>query len=177
MTPSMSKITTSNGNADTAPSLIKWAPASKRPNHALIGDSNPVVHSAPPQYHLRCYWGHHLAHCLSSSSTALPVANTVPAHSIMDVILAVANITTRWHRCQAWAGHSERAGFVDTGRRTQHQSAVNSSKAFRARISPRNAPAGRPPAVSSLSTDKHQQSLMQVCLHLQSRFHASRSYF
>ena len=34
----------------------KRTPASRRPSHALIGDSNPAAYPAPPQYRLRCYW-------------------------------------------------------------------------------------------------------------------------
>ena len=34
----------------------KRTPASRRPNHALIGDSNPAAYRVPPRYHLRCYW-------------------------------------------------------------------------------------------------------------------------
>ena len=33
----------------------KRTPASRRPSHALIGDSNPAAYPAPPQCHLRCY--------------------------------------------------------------------------------------------------------------------------
>ena len=62
----------------------KRTPASRRPNHALIGDSTQQLIQRHRNTIFVVIGGHHLATALTSS-TALPMATPVPAHSIMDL--------------------------------------------------------------------------------------------